>query len=181
MRRRLVATLTASALALGIVAAPAAARPPASNSIVDVAIAVNGSGPYAGAFDTLIAALLADDANGGRSVLDRLSQKGQYTVFAPTDDAFAATLGELGLSAGDVLGNASLLRGILLYHVAPGERLASDVLDSTRIRTLNGAFLRQSGGQLIDRVGATSNATIIVTDVQASNGVIHAIDRVVIP
>jgi len=68
------------------------------------------------------------------------------------------------------------LTAILAYHVAPGVRDAADVVGSSRIRTLQGSFLRQSGGVLTDALGRTS--TIIVTNVPASNGIIHAIDTV---
>ncbi|HEY3334042.1 MAG TPA: fasciclin domain-containing protein [Candidatus Limnocylindrales bacterium] len=172
MHRRFIATLATAVLALGIVATPVAARPVAPGSIVDVAIGVNSSGPYAGAFDTLIAAVVASP-----DVLARLSQRGGYTVFAPTDAAFA----KLGLNPSNV-GSAfstKTLTAILSYHVAPGVRDAADVVGSSRIRTLQGGVLRQSGGVLTDALGRTS--TIIVTDVPASNGIIHAIDTVVLP
>lgn len=174
MNRRLIATLTAGALALGIIAAPVAARPVAEGSIVATAIALNTEkgGDYEGAFDTLIAAVLAADP----VVANTLSQRGGYTVFAPTDDAFAAA----GLNPSNVasLGKDKLTK-ILLYHVAKGVRYSGDVLDSSRIRTLYGTFLAQSGGVLTDALGRKSN--IIVTDVPASNGVIHAIDGVLLP
>lgn len=174
MRRRLVATLTASAIALGIVAAPVAAKSPdmSGGNIVDVAIAVNSSGPFAGQFDTLIAAVLAADP----AVLKALTSKGQLTVFAPTDGAFA----DLGLTP-DTVGSLpkDFLTDVLTYHVARGERDAADVTSSTRIRTLEGSFLRVDGAELTDKVGRT--ADIVVTDVPASNGIIHAIDAVVLP
>jgi uncharacterized surface protein with fasciclin (FAS1) repeats len=177
MRRRLIATLTAGALALGIIAAPVAAGGPKGDSIVDVAIAVNSSGPYAGEFDILIAALLAADP----SIIAKLDGNGQFTVFAPTDDAFVNLLDILDVSAGDLLGNEALLNTVLTYHVARGERDSSDVLGASRIRTLNGAFIRQSGGELIDRSAATPNAGFVVTDVEAANGIIHVIDQVLVP
>lgn len=172
MNRRLIATVAAGALALGIVAGPVAARPPASNSIVDVAVSVNADGPYKGAFDTLIAAVSASP-----DVLAKLSQKGGYTVFAPTDEAFA----KLGLNASNVAGafSTATLTKILEYHVAPGVRDAQDVIGSSRIRTLERGFLRQHAGVLTDALGRTSN--IIVTNVPASNGIIHAVDTVLLP
>jgi uncharacterized surface protein with fasciclin (FAS1) repeats len=155
-------------------ALPALAAPPGP-TIVDVAIAINSDGPYAGAFDTLIAAVLAADP----AVLETLSGNGQYTVFAPTDDAFA----DLGFdpdNIGDLPQDA--LTQILLYHVAPGRRYAEDVIYSDRIRTLykgKMGFLFQDSGVLTDNLGR--NANIIVTDVEAANGIIHAIDAVVLP
>jgi uncharacterized surface protein with fasciclin (FAS1) repeats len=178
MRRRLVATITASALTLGIIAGPVAAANPApkpvANSIVDVALAANAE---SGEFSILIAAL----QNADPSIIAMLDGKGQFTVFAPTDAAFVNLLDILDVSAGDLLGNEALLNSVLTYHVARGERDSGDVLDSSRIRTLNGAFVRQSGAQLIDRNAATPNAGFVATDIQASNGIIHVIDQVLVP
>ena len=165
----LAATLLVMSVVPGLAAAKKAAKTP---SIVDVAIAVNTSGPYAGSFDTLIAAVLAADP----VVLKTLTSKGQYTVFAPTDDAFAKlnlTPDNIGTVPQDALTN------ILLYHVAHGRRYAAAVVASDRIRMLNGGFVFQSGGVLTDAQGGMS--TIIVTDVPATNGVIHAIDSVLLP
>ena len=145
---------------------------PPGPTLVDVAIAINSEGPYAGQFDTLIAAVLAADP----VVLNTLSGNGQFTVFAPTDDAFS----ELGLdetNIGDL--DQAFLTDVLLYHVARGRRDAGQVLASSRIRMLKGGFLLQAGGVLTDNLGR--DATIIVTDVEAANGIIHAIDAVVLP
>lgn len=141
-------------------------------TLVDVAIAVNSDGDYAGLFDTLIAAVLAADP----AVVDTLTSCDQYTVFAPTDDAFAA----LGLTP-DTVGSVDqgLLTDILLYHVASGRLDSSAVISSDSICTLKQATLRQSGGVLTDKLGR--DATIIVTDVEAANGIIHVIDAVVLP
>jgi uncharacterized surface protein with fasciclin (FAS1) repeats len=166
--RRIFSGLLAGALMLGIVAGPVAAAG-GSQNIVQTAIAINTE---TGEFSTLIAAVVAADP----AVLKTLSGRGQFTVFAPTDAAFA----KLGLNAGNVatLPQAALTR-ILLYHVARGERLAEDVVDSSRIRMLDRNFVRVNGTVLTDKVGRDSN--IIVTDVRASNGVIHAIDSVLLP
>lgn len=145
---------------------------PVGNSIVDVAVSLNASGPFQGQFDTLIAGVLAADP----FIFNTLTGRGQFTVFAPTDDAF----GKLGLDETNI---GSLpqyfLTDVLLYHVSPGRRYAEDVLDSYRIRTQYKAFLFQSGGILTDALGR--EAAIIATDVEARNGVIHAIDTVVLP
>jgi len=153
--------------------APSALAAPPGPTIVDVAIAINTEGPFAGQFDTLIAAVLAADP----VVLATLSGNGQFTVFAPTDDAFAL----LGLDENNIGTALSQedLTDILLYHVARGRRNSEDVLDSTRIRTLYREFLFQDGGVLTDSLGR--DATIIVTDVPAANGIIHAINAVVLP
>ena len=164
-------------LALGLVAAlavptAASARPPAASpSIVETAIAVNSSGPYAGAFDTLICLVANNPA-----VLATLSQKGQYTVFAPTDDAFAA----IHVDSTNCAAAAStpLVTNVLLYHVAKGRRAAADVTTASQIRMLNGAFTRISSSASAYYV---NDARIVATDVFASNGVIHAIDKVLLP
>lgn len=169
MRNLIGALLVAAALAAPAAAAtgqrPAAAAP----SIVQTAIAVNGSGPYAGQFDTLICLVANNPA-----VLDLLSQKGQYTVFAPTDAAFAG----LGVTTENCKDLAPSVTSILAYHVAHGRRDAADVVSSTQIRMLNGqtTSISASGGSYY-----INDAKIIVTDVFASNGVIHAIDHVLLP
>jgi uncharacterized surface protein with fasciclin (FAS1) repeats len=163
------------ALLFAVSAVPAFAGPKGPN-LVEVAIYVNTETEFAGQFDTLIAAVLAADP----AVLATLTGNGQHTVFAPTDDAFAA-LGLDETNIGTELPQ-DVLTQILLYHVAPGRRYAADVLDSDRIRTLlkgKMGFLFQDGGVLTDNLGR--NANIIVTDVEAANGIIHAIDAVVLP
>jgi uncharacterized surface protein with fasciclin (FAS1) repeats len=160
-----------SASILTIVTALVIAAPPGP-TIVDVAIQINSEGDFAGQFDTLIAAL--GEANP--LVLETLSGNGQFTVFAPTDDAFA----DLGLDPNNIdQFDKDFLTDVLLYHVARGRRYAETVLDSTRIRMLKGGFLLQDQGILTDNLGREAN--IIVTDVEAANGVIHAIDSVVLP
>jgi len=83
------------------------------------------------------------------------------------------------LTADQLLSNKNLVTQVLLYHVARGERDSADVLGSSRIRTLQRGFLFQSGGVLTDANGRTAN--IIAPDIPAANGVIHVIDRVVLP
>ena len=162
--RRLILSLTAAALAVGMIAGPVSAKPAPSPTIVDIAAGNDD-------FDTLVAAVRAADP----AVLRTLSAKGQRTVFAPTDDAFAAlgldetNVADLGLDA---------LTAILLYHVAPGARDAADVVSSERIRTLSRGFLRVS----VTGAGAFVNdSRIVMTDIRASNGIIHVIDAVLIP
>jgi uncharacterized surface protein with fasciclin (FAS1) repeats len=168
MRKFLLGLTLAAALA--VPAAASARTPAASPSIVETAIAVNSSGTYAGAFDTLICLVAHNPA-----VLATLSERGQYTVFAPTDAAFAA----IGIDRTNCSAAAStpLVTDVLLYHVAKGRRDAADVTSSSQIRMLNGEFTRIStdGGAFVN------DARIVATDVFASNGVIHAIDKVLIP
>ena len=142
-------------------------------SLVDIAVKLNAPGGAAeGQFDTLIAAVLVADP----AVVETLSGYGQYTVFAPTDSAFA----DLGLdesNVGDL--DQTVHTQILLYHVAPGRRAANSVTRKNRIRMQFGGFLKQRDGVLTDNVGRQS--TIIVINQFAQNGVIHAIDTVVLP
>jgi uncharacterized surface protein with fasciclin (FAS1) repeats len=156
----------------------AAAAGPKGPNLVDVAVEVNSGGAFAGAFDTLIAAVLAADP----AVVQTLTGNGQHTVFAPTDAAFAM-LGITADNLDDLLADGTLnvesLTQILLYHVTHGRRSSGDVLASERIRMLDGSFVQQAGGVLTDNQGGLS--TIIVTDVPAANGLIHAIDAVLIP
>lgn len=145
---------------------------PPGPTIVDVAVSLNTEGAFAGQFDTLIAAIVAANP----AVLETLGGNGQFTVFAPTDDAFA----ELGLTPDNVDElDQGFLTDVLLYHVARGRRLAVSILNARQIRMLKGGFLSQDSGVLTDNLGR--EATIIATDVKAANGVIHAIDTVVLP
>ncbi len=173
MYRGIVSVL-AGVLAVGALfhSSPALAAPRQQTTIVDVALAANAE---TGEFSILIAALLAADP----AVLETLDARGQRTVFAPTDAAFVDLLGELGVSAEDLLADQALVTQVLLYHVVPGRRDSTSVIGARRLRTLNGGFLAQSGGVLTDANGRTSN--IVATDIAADNGIIHVIDRVVLP
>jgi uncharacterized surface protein with fasciclin (FAS1) repeats len=165
--KRLGLILAAALLAVGVGAAPAAART-SSATIVGTAIAAN---QQSGEFDYLIAAVqragLVNTLNGNR----------QFTVFAPTDAAFQRLFGTLGVSGVDAIPIATL-RTVLLHHVAPGARDSDEVLDSTRIRTLNRDFVhpRVAGG-----AAYIDGARILTADIRASNGVIHVIDSVLLP
>ena len=143
---------------------PAGATVAAGADIVDTAVA-------AGQFNTLAAALEA------AGLVDTLKGDGPFTVFAPTDAAFAA------LPAGTVEDllrpeNRDQLVAVLTYHVVPGEYPAASVVGMDSATTVN-------GGQL--EIGASgdgvtvSGARVVMADVEASNGVIHVIDKVLIP
>jgi uncharacterized surface protein with fasciclin (FAS1) repeats len=147
---------------------------PRGPNIVETTLAANAEGDYAGTFDTLIAALQAE----GR-LINQLSRRGQYTVFAPTDDAFASLLTELNLTAEELLGNPELLQDVLSYHVTRGRRDAEAVTSLTRLRMLNWDRVHVDGTTLTDENGREAN--IIVTDIKTSNGIIHVIDRVILP
>lgn len=134
--------------------------------IVDTAVA-------SGEFPTLVAALEAAD------LVDALKGEGPFTVFAPTEDAFAAALDALGLTAEELLASPDL-EAILLYHVVPGKNMAETVvtLDGAEVETLNGAAVTVT----IDGESVMVNdATVVQTDIEASNGVIHVIDTVLLP
>jgi transforming growth factor-beta-induced protein len=131
-------------------------------TIVDVAVA-NGS------FNTLVAAVTAAD------LAETLSGEGPFTAFAPTDDAFAA-LPEGLVDALLLPENKDTLTKILTYHVVSGEVFAADVTDGD-VATVEGQTIELAVGE-----GVTVNgANVIIADVPASNGVIHAIDAVLLP
>jgi uncharacterized surface protein with fasciclin (FAS1) repeats len=132
--------------------------------IVDTAVG-------AGSFNTLAAALQA------AGLVDTLKGNGPFTVFAPTDEAFAK------LPAGTVEEllkpeNKAKLTAILTYHVVPGKVMASQVTSLKEAKTVNGQSVKIStmgGAVMID------NAKVVKADVGASNGVIHVIDTVILP
>ena len=117
------------------------------------------------------------------AVVETLDGRGQHTVFAPTDAAFEkalmATEEEILKLIEDCDLDADTLTPILLYHVANGRRDSEDVTTSTQIRMLDRSFVQVSGINLTDNDGNVS--TIIVPDVPAANGIIHAIDGVLLP
>jgi uncharacterized surface protein with fasciclin (FAS1) repeats len=143
-----------------------------AGTIVEVALAANAA---TGEFSILIAALQAADP----AVLETLSGTAQYTVFAPTDAAFGDLLAELNVTAEQLLGDQALLTQVLLYHVAKGNLDSEDVLENDKIKTLQGGYIYQEGGILTDENGRTVN--LVAVDIEASNGVIHVIDRVLLP
>lgn len=105
----------------------------------------------------------------------------QYTVFAPTDDAFAELLGELNLSSDELLADKDLLTQVLTYHVVPSAVVkAADIPYGDSIETVNGqAFTISEANVIMDASNDTSD--IIDTDILATNGVIHVIDDVLVP
>jgi len=140
------------------------AEPTAKKDVVATAQA-------AGNFHTLVAALTAGD------LVTTLEGTGPFTVFAPTDAAFAR------LPAGTVETllqpeNKAMLQSILTYHVVAGKVMAADVVKLTSVNTLQGAPVT------ITVTGTTvkvNDATVVQTDVEASNGVIHVVDAVLLP
>jgi transforming growth factor-beta-induced protein len=136
--------------------------PEAPKTIADVAAAD-------GRFKTLLTAVTA------AGLADTLKSAGPFTVFAPTDEAFAK------LPAGTVDGllkDLPKLKDILTYHVVPGKVMAADVVKLTKAKTVQGAeiAIKVEGNKVM-----INDATVIITDIPASNGVIHVIDRVILP
>lgn len=158
MFRRTFISLTAAALMAG----PALAGGH-SKDIVDTAVA-------AGSFTTLVAAVQA------AGLVDTLKGDGPFTVFAPTDDAFAA------LPAGlveDLLKpeNKDKLTAVLTYHVVPGKVMSGDLSDGMMAATAQGEEIT-----IGTMSGVTVNgANVTTADIEASNGVIHVIDAVILP
>jgi uncharacterized surface protein with fasciclin (FAS1) repeats len=144
------------------------------NTIADIVVAsAEGESPE---FTTLLAAVQA------AGLVETLSDPdASYTVFAPTDAAFAAALDSLGLTADELLADTETLTSILTYHVIDGAVMAESVMgmDGQSATTLNGADISisvtDSGVVLNDSVN------VVQTDIEASNGVIHVIDGVLLP
>lgn len=129
-------------------------------------------------FSLLLAVVLAADP----AILDALAGPGPLTVFAPTDQAFENLIATLGISLDEALMFSDLLTQVLLYHVVSGEVFAADVveLDGTSVPTLldDAAFLVEVTD---DGVVLNEIVNVTATDIQASNGVIHVIDNVLLP
>jgi uncharacterized surface protein with fasciclin (FAS1) repeats len=167
--KQITVTFGLAAVALGVALSLAqstarAEEQKASKDLVDTAVA-------AGQFKTLAAALKA------AGLVDTLKGDGPFTVFAPTDDAFAK------LPAGtvdDLLKpeNKQKLVDILTYHVVPAKATAKDVAGMSSAKTVNGKELKLKVEDGKVKVG---NATVTKADVNASNGVIHVIDTVLMP
>ena len=132
--------------------------------IVDVAVS-------AGQFKTLAAAL------GAADLISTLKGEGPFTVFAPTDAAFE----KLPAGTVDMLlkpENKDQLIAVLTYHVVPGSVMAADVVKLSGATTVNGADVAIA---VVDGSVRIDNATVVKTDINASNGVIHVIDTVILP
>lgn len=131
-------------------------------------------------FSTLVAALTRADL--GVDYVATLSGTGPFTVFAPTNAAFTALLAELGVASLDAI-PANTLNAVLQYHVVSGANvLAAQLTEGQQVTAFSGKkfTINLAGGAKIkDASNRTSN--IIVTDVQADNGVVHAIDKVLLP
>jgi len=141
----------------------AAAESEALGTIAEVAAA-------AGGFSTLLTAVTE------AGLVDALSSEGPFTVFAPTDEAFAALpAGTIEALLADPQG---ALTDILLYHVVSGKVMSGDLSDGMTAPTLQSASITIS---IADGVVKVNDATVVVADIEASNGVIHVIDAVILP
>jgi uncharacterized surface protein with fasciclin (FAS1) repeats len=149
------------AAALGMLVAPSAVQAQSQKDIVDTAVA-------AGSFKTLAAALQA------AGLVDTLKGKGPFTVFAPTDEAFAK-IPKAALDA--LIADKAKLTKVLTYHVVAGKVMAADVMKLKEAKTVEGQMVKidTSNGVKVN------NATVVKADVGASNGVIHVIDTVLMP
>ena len=116
-------------------------------------------------------------------LVDTLKGAGPFTVFAPTNAAFAALLTELGLSKAQLLADKALLKTVLTYHVLPAKVERAQVPRGKAVSTVQGSILKveASGTDLTITDGRNRSARILATDIQAKNGVIHTIDRVILP
>jgi len=174
--RTLTKTLTAGAVAAALTAAAGIAAPGAlagsygmqktgqtveSSDIVEVAVS-------AGSFSTLVKAVQA------AGLVDTLKSPGPFTVFAPTDEAFAKLPADR-LNA--LLADKAALTKVLTYHVVPGKVMAADVAGLTMAETVQGQpiTIDTSSGVMVN------DAKVLETDILASNGVIHVIDTVILP
>ena len=162
--RYLTTTVNSTCASSAAHASTAVAVKPSAADIVDTAVA-------AGSFKTLVAAVQA------AGLVDTLKGAGPFTVFAPTDEAFAKLPKEL---IADLLKpeNKSKLQSILTYHVVPGAVVAADVVKLTGAKTVQGESVDiavNDGNVTVD------GANVIKTDIKTSNGVIHVIDSVILP
>jgi uncharacterized surface protein with fasciclin (FAS1) repeats len=150
----------AASVVLGSVLAVTSSMAMAAKDIVDTAVS-------AGNFKTLVTAVQA------AGLVDTLKGKGPFTVFAPTDEAFAK-IPKADLDA--LLKDKAKLSAILTYHVVPAKVASKDV-KAGDVKTVNGKTIKIA----TDKGVTVNNAKVIKTDVEASNGIIHAIDTVLLP
>lgn len=159
------ATTPAPASSAATTTAAAMAEQP--GTIVDVAAAADD-------FTVLVEAVKA------AGLVETLSGPGPFTVFAPTDAAFTTALNTLGITKEQLFADPAKLKAILAYHVVPGKVMAADVV------TMNGQDVATAAGPTV-KIGVSgstvmvNDATVTAADIAASNGVIHVIDKVLLP
>lgn len=160
LKAKLSALILAVAVVFGVAVMPASAN--VNADIVDTAVA-------AGSFNTLVTAVKE------AGLVETLKGKGPFTVFAPTDEAFAKIPQEK-LNA--LLKDKEALKKVLLYHVVAGNVMAKDVVKIKSAKTVQGSSAKvtvKGDKVMID------NANVVKTDIACSNGVIHVIDTVIMP
>lgn len=162
MKAKFSAFVFVIAVLIGVTAMPASANVNADKDIVDTAVA-------AGSFNTLVTAVKE------AGLVETLKGKGPFTVFAPTDEAFAK-IPKDRLAA--LLKDKEALKKVLLYHVVAGNVMAKDVVKIKSAKTVQGssATVTVKGDKVM-----IDNATVVKTDIACSNGVIHVIDSVIMP
>ncbi len=172
--RNRVATVTATDLAAsnGVIHVVDRVLLPANQTVVDTAQALAAGSPAE--FTLLVEAL------GAAGLVDTLNGNGPWTVFAPTDAAFAALLTELRTTKDELFANTNLLTTVLTYHVVSGTVLKAEVPLNTAIPTVQGDSFKV-GSDLAITDQNSRKASLVATDVLASNGVIHVIDKVILP
>lgn len=147
--------------------AAAAAAQPGGSTIAELALGTE-------ALSTLVFALTTSDSTCGTDFLTVLStNKGQYTVFAPTNEAFGALIGALG---SETVLSCAVLPNVLAYHVTRGRHTSKSVLNVDSFRMLNGERAVIDGATI---QGAPLNLGLI--DISASNGIVHVVDAVLLP
>jgi uncharacterized surface protein with fasciclin (FAS1) repeats len=170
-------TLTRSSLALSLAAVLVAcgsetadAGTPPSQNVVQLA---QGNPDLSILVDAVVAADLAGT----------LSAPGPYTVFAPTNAAFAALLAELGVTKAELLANKPLLTAVLQYHVLGARVAKSEIPLGKAITPLAGGFFKidPSGADFVITDGRNRTSRIIATDISASNALVHVVDKVILP
>jgi transforming growth factor-beta-induced protein len=162
MKKLLILAVIFTVAALLLIGAGSRSKKKAPGDIVEIAV-------EDGRFTTLVSALEAAD------LVDTLKGDGPFTVFAPTDDAFAE-LPEGKVEA--LLMDIPQLTDILLYHVTPGKVMSSEVVSLSSADTVlgNPVSIRVDGDKVM-----INNAQVVIADIEASNGVIHVIDKVILP
>jgi transforming growth factor-beta-induced protein len=196
-RQSAIAALAAAALLFS--ASAMAAKPagkivpgkPGPDNIVEIAIAVNG---LLGEFDYLLGAVgCLTDAEGNNAVVELLSGSDKYTLFAPTDAAFEALQGALGITepspeltcaVDDIFGEGTLFT-VLAYHVTDGRRFSNSVFNANstkEIEMLTGGYITTTPDlSIIDGVPQVVGLVPPFVNINANNGVIHVIDTVMLP
>ena len=171
MKKKLVLLVAAAAASVLPMTASASAAPAAGDPTKTIAEQASAD-PQ---FSTLVAALGAADLVGP---FDACTDA-KTTVFAPTNDAFAAALTALGMTADQLLADTELLTSVLTYHVVSGAVDAATVVGLTEATTLNGAKISI---KVVDgTVLLNDTVKVTTTDIQACNGIIHVIDAVLLP